>query len=113
MTDKTKDVPMANLASHSPNRRQFVKHTVATAATTGLAMTAFASRVHAAGDDVLKVGLIGCGGRGTGAANQALQADENVRLVAMGDAFEDRLQLSLKTLSETEEVAGRIDVPEE
>lgn len=113
MTDKTKDVPMANLASHSPNRRQFVKQTVATAATTGLAMTAFASRVHAAGDDVLRVGLIGCGGRGTGAANQALQADENVRLVAMGDAFEDRLQLSLKTLSETEEVAGRIDVPED
>ncbi len=43
-------------------------------------------------DSVLKVGLIGCGGRGTGAAAQALQADPNVVLTAMGDVFEDRLE---------------------
>ncbi|GGW31064.1 Gfo/Idh/MocA family protein [Arenibacter certesii] len=42
-------------------------------------------------DSTLKVGLIGCGGRGTGAAAQALQADPNVVLYAMGDVFEDRL----------------------
>jgi myo-inositol 2-dehydrogenase / D-chiro-inositol 1-dehydrogenase len=46
----------------------------------------------------LKVGLIGCGGRGSGAANQALRADPNVTLTAMADAFEDQLQNSLKSL---------------
>src|SRR5438045_1931374 len=48
--------------------------------------------------DTLRIGLIGCGGRGSGAASQALTADKNVVLVAMGDAFEDRLQSSLKNL---------------
>ena len=46
----------------------------------------------------LKVGLIGCGGRGSGAASQALNADPNVVLTAMGDAFEDQLQKSLQSL---------------
>ena len=40
----------------------------------------------------LKIGLIGCGGRGTGAAGQALKADKNVALTAMGDVFEDQLK---------------------
>ena len=48
--------------------------------------------------DTLKVGLIGCGGRGSGAASQALSADKNVVLTAMGDAFDERLQSSLKNL---------------
>ena len=46
---------------------------------------------HAAGDDLLKIGLIGCGGRGSGAAVNALGADKNCKLVAMADAFADRL----------------------
>src|SRR5467141_4350337 len=48
--------------------------------------------------DTLRIGLIGCGGRGSGAADQALTADKNVVLIAMADAFEDRLQTSLKSL---------------
>jgi len=48
--------------------------------------------------DTLRVGLIGCGGRGSGAASQALHADKNVVLTAMGDAFEDQLQKSLQSL---------------
>src|ERR1035441_2420883 len=48
--------------------------------------------------DTLRVGLIGCGGRGSGAASQALSADKNVVLTAMGDAFEDQLQKSLQSL---------------
>ena len=48
--------------------------------------------------DLLRVGLIGCGGRGSGAASQALSADKNVALTAMGDAFEDQLQKSLQSL---------------
>jgi len=52
-------------------------------------------------NDTLRVGLIGCGGRGTGAASQALSADKNVVLVAMGDVFEDQLQNSLKSLQQS------------
>ena len=47
------------------------------------------------GSDMLKIGLIGCGGRGTGAAGNAMTADKNAKLVAMADAFADRLEVSL------------------
>src|SRR5689334_24840480 len=46
-------------------------------------------------DEKLKIGLVGCGGRGTQAAQQLLHANDNVELVAMGDIFEDRLEKSL------------------
>src|SRR6185369_8766259 len=69
--------------------------------------------VHAGGTELLKVGLIGCGGRGTGAAGQALKADRNVKLWAMADAFEDRLNTSLETLRRDQALAGKIDVPQE
>jgi predicted dehydrogenase len=52
--------------------------------------------------DTLRVGLIGCGGRGSGAASQALSADNNVILTAMGDAFEDQLQRSLAGLQKAQ-----------
>lgn len=67
---------------------------------------------YAAGSETLKLALIGCGSRGTGAANQALIADEGVKLVAMADVFSDRLESSLQTLSERHD-PDRIDVPEE
>jgi predicted dehydrogenase len=67
--------------------------------------------VHAAGDETLRVGLIGCGGRGTGAASQALMADSQVQLTAMGDMFDDRLQMSLKSLQRNDSLQGKIDVP--
>src|SRR5436309_5721170 len=53
-------------------------------------------------NDTLRVGLIGCGGRGSGAADQALKADKNVVLVAMGDAFEEQLQKSLHSLQKSQ-----------
>ncbi|MDQ3331252.1 MAG: Gfo/Idh/MocA family oxidoreductase [Planctomycetota bacterium] len=77
------------------------------------AAVAWARPAHGAfagGDDVLRVALIGCGSRGTGAAAQALQADANVRLTAMADAFEDRLELSLATLQKSPDVADKVDV---
>ncbi len=46
---------------------------------------------HAAGSDVIRVGLIGCGGRGTGAANDCLTLGPDVKIVALGDLFQDRL----------------------
>ncbi len=73
--------------------------------------SSLARMVHASDDDTIKVGLIGCGGRGSGAAIEALQADRNVRLVAMGDAFGDRLQMSLKAIQRKPEIAAKIDVP--
>lgn len=79
------------------SRRTFVKSSTLGIVGSALA-DAIASRAYAAGDDVIRVGLIGCGGRGTGAASQALSADKNVKLVAMGDAFSDRLEESLATL---------------
>jgi predicted dehydrogenase len=59
-----------------------------------LSVSAFAG-----GNDEIKVALVGCGGRGTGAAAQAMQADEGVRLVAMADIFPDRLESSFEGLS--------------
>jgi predicted dehydrogenase len=92
-------------------RRDFLQ--TSTAAVVGGAITAvlpLASNVHAGGSDVIRIGLIGCGSRGTGAAEQALNADKNVKLVAMGDVFEDRLQLSLDTLKKNRRVADKVDV---
>jgi predicted dehydrogenase len=71
------------------NRRDFLK-TSAVAAGALAAELAFSSGVHAAGNDVIKVGLVGCGGRGSGAASDCLDADPNLKLVAVGDAFPDR-----------------------
>jgi predicted dehydrogenase len=94
----------------SPTRRAFAKSGALTAAGAAFSIPA----VHAAGDDTLKVGLIGCGSRGTGAASQALMADDRVKLTAMGDAFEDRIQLSLDNLKLVKEIdAAKIDVPAE
>jgi len=95
----------------SASRRDFLAgSTAAVAATlsTGLAVPL----VHAAGSGTIKVGLVGCGGRGTGAAKQALTADSGTTLVAMADAFQDRLDDSLSELKELS-VASRVDVPKD
>jgi myo-inositol 2-dehydrogenase/D-chiro-inositol 1-dehydrogenase len=81
----------------SSNRRTFLKGAGAIA-TTAL-WTGLPRNVHAGGSDVIKVGLVGCGGRGSGAAMQAMDAGEDVRLVAMGDVFKDRLDGARQNLS--------------
>lgn len=73
----------------SANRRQFLKVSAAAASATLLSTV---PAVHAGGSDEIKVGLIGCGGRGTGAAEQACNAGEEVRLTALADLFPDRVQ---------------------
>jgi predicted dehydrogenase len=81
------------------SRRQFLKKSaVAGAACGALSALPLASSVHAAGSDVIKIGLIGCGGRGSGAADNAMNAGKDVRLVAMADIFADRLQDSRERL---------------
>jgi predicted dehydrogenase len=64
-----------------------------------------------AGRDEIRVGLVGCGGRGTGAALQALRADKGAVLVAAADAFRDRLDRSLEHLAK--EAPGRVRIPDE
>jgi myo-inositol 2-dehydrogenase / D-chiro-inositol 1-dehydrogenase len=79
------------------SRRDFLKtSTMAAAAATSLG--AF-SNVHAAGSDTIKVGLIGCGGRGSGAADQSMRSAPNVKLYAMGDMFQDNLDHAKANLS--------------
>ena len=92
------------------SRRDFLK-TTAVAGTTFAVSGALLGNVHAAGDDVIKVGLIGCGGRGTGAANDCLHSSPNVKVMAMGDAFADRLEGSLNDLRNNH--GEKIDVPAE
>jgi len=59
--------------------------------------------------DTLKIGLIGCGGRGSGAANQALKADPNVVLWAMGDIFKDKMDSSLENLTKVHGPKVKVD----
>jgi len=96
-------------AALQPSRRDFLK--TSTAALGGaLAGALSVSRsAHAAEDGTLKVGLIGCGGRGTGAVGNALNADPNIKLTAMADAFPDRVEGSLSRLKASKH-ADRIAV---
>ncbi|HJZ54561.1 MAG TPA: Gfo/Idh/MocA family oxidoreductase [Gemmataceae bacterium] len=88
------------------SRREFLK----TSATAVAASSVLLPGAYAAGNDTLRVGLVGCGGRGTGAAKQALRADPKVKLVAMCDAFMDRLEGSLAELKNIKDIAEKIDV---
>ncbi|MCZ6597943.1 MAG: Gfo/Idh/MocA family oxidoreductase [Planctomycetota bacterium] len=98
----------------APSRRDFFKTSaVAALAGTIAPYAAAAPRFKPGGAEMLKVGLVGCGGRGTGAAADALRADPNVKLVALADTFRDRLDSTLKTLQNTENVAPKVDVDEE
>ena len=85
------------LKNSNHSRREFVQKTAI--ATSGLLTTSLPieSMVHGQGEKKLKLALIGCGGRGSGAAVQALTADKNVELVAMADAFADRIEKSFLT----------------
>ena len=75
-----------------PSRRDFLKGSTLLGA--ALATGTAGSGVHAAGNSTIKVGLIGCGGRGTGAAEQAMNAGKDVKLVAMADMFREPLDAS-------------------
>lgn len=98
------------MSSNPSSRRDFLKSTAAVAGAAVISPLALAPTVHAAGSDVLKIGLVGCGGRGTGAASQALHADKNVKLTALGDAFADRLESSLASLERDAEIKPKIEV---
>src|SRR6266705_2662535 len=92
-------------------RRDFLKTSTAIAGGTLLGGLTLERSAFAAGSDTLKIALIGCGGRGSGAADQALSTSGGVKLVAMADVFEDKLQGSLGNLKKQH--ADRVEVPKE
>ena len=93
-------------------RRFFIKSSSLVAG--GLVLPSFNINrmANSANNKKLKVSVVGCGGRGTGAAVQALRADENVELVAMADAFKDRLEKSLNAIKQEFEGEKKIEVKE-
>lgn len=100
-----------HLDPHRPTttRRGFLKTSsvAAVAGSLGISRTAYA-----AGSDEIKIALIGCGGRGTGAAVQALKASDGNKLVAVSDAFQSRVDLCMRAILK-QPIADRVDVPAE
>jgi myo-inositol 2-dehydrogenase / D-chiro-inositol 1-dehydrogenase len=90
----------------SQTRRDFLKTATAAAVGTSLTSVPTLSGAYAAGSDEIRIGVVGCGGRGTGAVKNAFEAAPNVRLVAMADAFADRLDESRNVLGESDK--GRV-----
>ena len=102
---------MSETTKKSTSRREFLKSTGRVAAASVLA-AGVVPRIYAAENNTIKVALVGCGGRGTGAASEALSVKNGpTKLVAMADVFGNRLAGSYKSLKEQH--ADQVDVPEE
>jgi myo-inositol 2-dehydrogenase / D-chiro-inositol 1-dehydrogenase len=106
---------MSNQHDHDPigtsSRRDFLRTTTAAVVGGTLASTVSIPGAWAQGSDEIKVGVIGCGGRGTGAMGDVLTAAPNVRIVAVGDLFPDRIEESLKNLKN--KFGDKVDIPRE
>ena len=96
--------------SAGEQRREFLKTSAVLAGGAMLSGLPFAG-AHASVDDTIKVALVGCGGRGTGAAFDAIASGANIKIVAMADAFRDRLDEAYSKLSERH--ADKLSVPED
>ncbi|MEP7266256.1 MAG: Gfo/Idh/MocA family oxidoreductase [Saprospiraceae bacterium] len=94
------------------SRRNFIKLSGGTLAASTLGFQVMANNypTHMFNADTLKIGIIGCGGRGTGAAVQAMNADKNVFLTAMADVYEDRLDTAYKAMMD--EAPDKLKVPD-
>ncbi len=95
-------------ATSLDSRRAFLAKSVLLATTAAAAPLAISRSAHAAGTETIRLGLIGCGGRGSGAAADALSGDPNTQLWAMADVFPDKITASIKNLST--EYGDRIQV---
>lgn len=102
---------MSKSSKGQSSRRDFLVQG-GTLAAAGTLASGQARQLHAAADDTIKIALVGCGGRGTGAAVNALSVkNAPTKLVAMADVFEDRLNISHRSLST--QLTKKVDVPEE
>ena len=90
--------PERSQSPQVPSRRDFLRTSAALGSAALAGGLTISRGAHAAGSDILKVGLVGCGSRGSGAAANAMIADPGVRLTAMADTFSDRIEKSLKNL---------------
>src|SRR5213083_1860826 len=103
--------PMNQTQDSLTSRREFIKNTGKIAAVSALAGVAIPS-VHAAENNTIQVALVGCGGRGTGAAANALATKSgSIKLVAMADVFEDKLERAVSALKRAP--SEQVDVPED
>ncbi len=98
--------------SPDASRRTFIRNSGLAASSLVLPSFELGAMGRVFQDRKLKLALVGCGGRGTGAANQALEADNQVELVAMADLFEDRLTDSYTNLMEKYQGSGQMNVPD-
>ena len=95
----------------SRSRRDFLKTSSVAMVGGAVASSASASiHVHPGGLDSLRIGLVGCGGRGTGAAVNALNADKNVMLTAVADVFQDRIDRCIETLARDGGIREKLQV---
>ena len=93
------------------SRRSFLKNTGTAAAATTV-VSAMAPRVHAAEDNTIRIALVGCGGRGTGAALNALSVENGpIQLVALADVFERKLKRSHVALDQHKTIGKKVDAP--
>ncbi len=111
-TDATNSTDKPTPTRSGSSRRDFLRKGAATVAGTSLA-AAIAPRTYAVGDDTIRIGLIGTGGRGSGAVQQAMSTSGPVKFVAAADAFKDRLDFSLRNIGRNKTIAPNIDIPED
>jgi myo-inositol 2-dehydrogenase / D-chiro-inositol 1-dehydrogenase len=97
--------------SNPTSRREFLKSSATITAAATLGSLEVIRSAHAAGSDRLRLGMIGCGGRNTGAAGQALTADKGAQLVAMGDVLPDRVEARYEELKRAK--PDQVDVPKD
>lgn len=96
------------------SRRSFLERAPSAIAAGAVAADlSIARSAHAAGNETIRIGFVGCGNRGTGACREALLTGAPVKLVAVGDLFSERLERSLQNLQKYDELRRRMDVPEE
>jgi predicted dehydrogenase len=101
---------MNEISKKNTSRREFLKETASIAAASAFA--GIAPRIYAGQSNTIKIVLVGCGGRGTGAAENALAVKQGpIKLVAMADVFENRLKSSYNNLKK--DFADQVDVPED
>lgn len=100
---------MAEQDRDTQTRRRFLKVSAATTLGVSAGLMARGDFAYAGGSDTIRVGVVGCGGRGTGAARDAVQSAEGVVITAMGDLFEDRLDRSMEGLRQEIGAAFQVD----
>lgn len=100
-------------SSNSMSRRDFLKTPAASALLISSGVLEISKGAWAGGSDVIRVGVIGAGGRGTGAAKDCIRSSQGVKIVALGDVFKDRIEGSYNALTSDQSLKEGIDLTPE